>query len=275
MCLTQDSGYRLTVDFPISTRRVSVQIWLPVAYNYSFLGTHNTKNFPIFRFLTRKKMNQLFAIYDTIFSGHSVEALDLLSIIAAIFGIAVIINKNPIGALLWLIGLFGIISTYLILSGLTFIGFSYLIVYIGAVSILFLFILMLIDIRTSELQSNNSNSVPLALFVSIFLNYALFQLLPYYIAILNSYANKLSILMYYTSTNKYNEIMNYLTKSINNNKVMFVTSNNWDGNITETSHISAIGNILYTSYNMWLFIASLILLLAMVGAIIITIKQEK
>jgi NADH-ubiquinone oxidoreductase chain 6 len=56
---------------------------------------------------------------------------------------------------------------------------------------------------------------------------------------------------------------------------MFVTSNNWDGTITETSHISTIGNIMYTSYNMWLFITSIILLLAMVGAIVITIKQEK
>ena len=56
---------------------------------------------------------------------------------------------------------------------------------------------------------------------------------------------------------------------------MYVTSNNWDGNLTETSHISTIGNVLYTSYNMWLFIASIILLLAMTGAIIITIKQEK
>jgi NADH-ubiquinone oxidoreductase chain 6 len=220
-------------------------------------------------------MNQMFTIYDSIFSGYKVEALDILTIIASIFGIAVIINKNPIGSLLWLIGLFGVVSIYLILSGLTFIGFSYLIVYIGAVSILFLFILMLIDIRTSELQSNNSNSIPLALFISIFLNYALFQLLPYYLAILNTSATKLSVLMYSTSITKYNEILHSIGKIFPNLNIMFVTSNNWDGNITETSHISAIGNILYTSYNMWLFIASFILLLAMVGAIIITIKQEK
>ena len=71
--------------------------------------------------------------------------------------------------------------------GLNFIGFSYLIVYIGAVSILFLFILMLINIRTSELQSNNVNSIPLALFITILLNYTLFQLLPYYITYINNY----------------------------------------------------------------------------------------
>jgi len=221
-------------------------------------------------------MNQLFVIYDILSNQYTIEFLDVLSVIALFFGIAIIVNKNPIGSLMSLIGLFASISIYLILSGLTFIGFSYLIVYIGAVSILFLFILMLINIRTSELQSNNWNSIPLAIFITILLNYALFQLLPYSIAILNSYNSKLSTILYYVSTIKYNDIIVYINKNINiaNSKIMFVTSNMWDGNITETSHISAIGNILYTSYNMWLFLASFILLLAMVGAIIITIKQE-
>jgi NADH-ubiquinone oxidoreductase chain 6 len=100
-------------------------------------------------------MNQLFAIQDVFSNGYTIEFLDILSIIALLFGITVISNKNPIASLLSLIGLFASISVYLILSGLTFIGFSYLIVYIGAVSILFLFILMLINIRTSELLSNN------------------------------------------------------------------------------------------------------------------------
>lgn len=221
-------------------------------------------------------MNQLFAIYDNLLSGYLVESLDILSIITLLFGIAVIINKNPIGSLLSLIGLFAGISVYLILCGLTFIGFSYLIVYIGAVSILFLFILMLINIRTSELQSNNKNSIPLALFIAILLNYSLFQLLPYTIAILNSYNNKISNLIYYLGINENNTISNSINKnSINVSDIMYVTSNNWDGTMTETSHISTIGNVLYTSYNIWLFIASIILLLAMTGAIVITIKQEK
>ena len=55
---------------------------------------------------------------------------------------------------------------------------------------------------------------------------------------------------------------------------MFTTSNTWDGNLGETTHITSIGNIMYTNYNLWLIIAGFILLLAMVGAIIITIKQR-
>lgn len=219
----------------------------------------------------------MFTIQDIISNGYTVEFLDLLSVIAVLFGITVIINKNPIASLLCLIGLFASVSVYLILSGLTFIGFSYLIVYIGAVSILFLFILMLLNIRTSELQSNNSNSIPLALFITILLNYSLFQLLPYSTAIINSYNNKLSNIIYNLPTGKYSDIIGNINKQtdISTSNVMFVTSNNWDGTMTETSHISTIGNIMYTSYNMWLFITSIILLLAMVGAIAITIKQEK
>ena len=44
--------------------------------------------------------------------------------------------------------------------------------------------------------------------------------------------------------------------------------------LAENSHITAIGNIMYTNYSIWLVIASFILLLAMVGAIVITIKQK-
>ena len=218
--------------------------------------------------------NWYISLLDIPYNGHQIISLDIFSVTALIFGIAVIINKNPIAALMSLIGLFGTISVYLIFIGLTFIGFSYLIVYIGAVSILFLFILMLINIRTSELQSNNSNSIPLALFITIVLNHILFQILPYYLTVINQHNSVLNNIFHY-ATQTYNELI-LLGKSLNyNTYIMFITSNSWDGNIAETSHISAIGNILYTSYNMWLFLASLILLLAMVGAIIITIKQEK
>lgn len=222
-------------------------------------------------------MDQLVTVYEIFSNGYLTGSLDLISIMALLCGIAIIINKNPIISIIFLIGLFASIAVYLILLGLTFIGLSYLIVYIGAVSILFLFILMLINIRTSELQSNNKNSIPLGLFITLLTNFTLFQLLPYYMAILNNYSNKLNTIIYYLPWNKYTDVVNYINKNtnINNANVMFVSSSNWDGNMAETSHISAIGNILYTSYNMWIFMASFILLLAMVGAIIITIKGEK
>jgi NADH-ubiquinone oxidoreductase chain 6 len=215
-------------------------------------------------------MNNLFIIYETYTNGYRTNILDIISLLAILCGILVIISKNPIVSVLFLIGLFANISCYLIMLGLSFIGLSYLIVYIGAVSILFLFILMLINIRISELQSNTSNSIPLAIVIAISFNYVVFQLLPYNIAILNNFFN-LNNILYNISLNQENRKIEY----INNEDIHFVTSKIWDGNLIENSHITSIGNVMYTNYNMWLIIASFILLLAMVGAIVITIKQPR
>jgi NADH-ubiquinone oxidoreductase chain 6 len=56
--------------------------------------------------------------------------------------------------------------------------------------------------------------------------------------------------------------------------ICYTTGIIWDSNLSETSHITSIGNIMYTSYSIWLILTSIILLLAMVGAIVITIKQK-
>jgi NADH-ubiquinone oxidoreductase chain 6 len=146
------------------------------------------------------------------------------------------------------------VSCYLISIGLEFIGLSYLLVYVGAISILFLFILMLINIRVSELLNDTSKTIPLAIVVGITFNYIGESLLPFSI---------FNVDVYDTSV---------LNKVIDAELSSFITSSSWDSNLAENSHISSIGNIMYTSYSMWLLIVSLILLLAMVGAIVITIK---
>jgi NADH-ubiquinone oxidoreductase chain 6 len=212
-------------------------------------------------------MNKLILINEIYTNGYKSEVLDIISLSVILCGIFVIISKNPIISILFLIGLFAGIACYLIILGLTFIGLSYLIVYIGAVSILFLFILMLINIRISELQSDTSNSIILAIIIAILFNYPFFQLLPYEIAILNNYSNNINSKLYTVFLDN-----SQLTN--NNNNILFSSSKVWDSHLVETSHITNIGNVMYTNYNMWLIIASFILLLAMVGAIVITIKQK-
>jgi hypothetical protein len=73
----------------------------------------------------------------------------------------------------------------------------------------------------------------------------------------------LSNILYYLPTSKYSDIIMNTSKNLDTNthNIIFVTSNSWDGTITETNHISTISNILYTSYNMWLFLVSIILLI--------------
>jgi len=203
-------------------------------------------------------MEYLFLIKESLTNGYIINSLDIISIFAILFAILVIIDNNPIISLLFLIGLFLSVSMYLNIIGLTFIGLSYLVIYIGAVSILFIFILMLINIRTSELQNNTSNSLSLALIVTIIFNYIIWPILP------NNINKSL-----------YDYMQNIIFYSKNYNYKSYVTSSNWDNNLIENNHITSIGNIMYTNYSIWLIIASLILILAMVGAIVITIKQEK
>jgi len=223
-------------------------------------------------------MNNLYVLIETFTSGYKVEVLDILSLVSVLCGVLVIISKNPIVSVLFLIGLFLSISTYLIILGLNFIGLSYLLVYVGAVSILFLFILMLINVRISELLSNTSNSIPLAIIIAISFNYPVYQILPYSIAAFNKYTvdlnNTLNNILYYNFSDYLNKIFRFKTAELDNGEILFVTSKLWDGNLSENSHITSIGNIMYTSYSIWLILTSIILLLAMVGAIVITIKQK-
>jgi NADH-ubiquinone oxidoreductase chain 6 len=223
-------------------------------------------------------MNSLFILSESYTNGYRAEVLDIISLLAILSGILVIVSKNPIVSVLFLIGLFLSISSYLIILGLNFIGLSYLLVYVGAVSILFLFILMLINVRVSELLSNTSNSIPLAIFITVSFNYPIYQILPYSIAAFNSYTVNLNNTLNDMWYNNYSDYLNKFFKlndlELDKGEISFVTSKIWDGNLSETSHITSIGNIMYTSYSIWLILTSIILLLAMVGAIVITIKQK-
>ena len=204
-------------------------------------------------------MLNLYVLYEMSF-GYSTSFLDVFAMLSILLGIFIIITKNPIISVLYLILLFSCVSCYLIFIGIKFIGISYLLVYVGAVSILFLFILMLINIRVSELISDTNNNLPLALITIIAFFIPFTNLLP-------DAKSKLNIIGF--------ELNKLLQDIINTKQVSYVTSKNWDGNILDSTDIMSIGNIMYTSYSIWLLITSIILLLAMVGSIVITIKQIK
>lgn len=223
-------------------------------------------------------MSNLFVLNETFTNGLNYGLLNIISLTSVLCGVFVIISKNPIVSVLFLIGLFLNIAGYLMMLGINFIGLSYLLVYVGAVSILFLFILMLINVRISELVTDNNNSVPLAVMIGIIFNLTLYRLLPSnftantYIYDLDFDKMSFSSSLDGTTSNNISYALGNLFYS-NNNDLSFVSSQIWDGALAETSHITSIGNIIYTAYPLWLILTSIILLLAMVGAIVITIKQ--
>jgi NADH-ubiquinone oxidoreductase chain 6 len=169
------------------------------------------------------------------------------------------------------------IAGYLMMLGINFIGLSYLLVYVGAVSILFLFILMLINVRISELVTDNSNSIPLAIMIGVFVN--INQLFPRaagmpammvggFHLIKKDYVDLKGEIQPYIN---FDDSYTYIGYDLN--ELFFVTSQSWDLRLAETFHITSIGNIIYTNYPLWLLLTSIILLLAMIGSILITIKQ--
>lgn len=202
-----------------------------------------------------------YVFFENYTNGYKDEFLLVISLFSIILSILVIISKNPIISVLFLIGLFMSISFYLMFLGLNFLGISYLLVYIGAVSILFLFILMLINIRISEILSDTYNSIVLSIMITIYFGITFRQ----------TTINSMSI-----TDDYYNESSNFSIGmfKLNSNDVAHVSLESWDNNLSNIPYITNIGNVLYTNYSIWLILTSIILLLAMVGCIIITIRQK-
>lgn len=184
----------------------------------------------------------LYIVSVDLINGLYPIVLDVLSLIAILSGVLVITTKNPIVSVLFLISLFLVIAVYLIIIGMHYIGLSYLLVYIGAISMLFLFTLMLTNIRVAELVCYTNNSMPLALIFSV----VIFNMVSKALDLSDSSALDIDL----------------------------SSSYRWDGALASSPHIASLGNVMYTSHSIWLVVVGFILLLAMVGAIGITLKSD-
>ena len=214
-------------------------------------------------------MWNLFILNEISTNGMSYNSLTVISLVSVLCGISIIVSRNPIVSVLFLIGLFISIAGYLMMLGINFIGLSYLLVYVGAVSILFLFILMLINVRISELVTENNNSIPLAIIITGIVGTNQFSPALVGMPVMMVGSASLDGLFY-----KFNVSIEGDNLDLEQFTDVFAAiSPCWDNKLSEVSHITAIGNIIYTNYPLWLIITSLILLLAMIGSILITIKQ--
>ena len=143
--------------------------------------------------------------------------------------ISVIFSKNPVNSVLFLVLAF-LNSTFLfILIGAEFVGIILAIVYIGAVAILFLFVVMMLDIQITTLVFNIKRYIPLAL---LFAGVILAEII--YLTVFKSSKSNLS----------------EIVRSSNNTE--------------------EIGNVLYTKYFIDFQLSGVVLLLAMIGAIVLT-----
>jgi NADH-ubiquinone oxidoreductase chain 6 len=229
-------------------------------------------------------MTNLMFVPESLTSGFSPIGLDILSFGAILSAILVITARNPVISVLFLIALFVNIAGYLILLEINFIGLAYITVYVGAIAILFLFVIFLLDIKLAELhQDNNKNkaSLPLGAIIGVGFLYPLYSIIPKNFIEMKS----LSFHVF----NWFNSFIingsNSLSFITNENKALSVEqsskielelalTNLWDGNFAAFTQLSSIGNIMYTNYTLWFFVSSIILLLAMVAAISLTFKPK-
>ena len=193
--------------------------------------------------------------------------LDLLAFGTLFSSVLVITSKNPVIAVTFLIAVFVNAAGYLILMGVGFIGISYIIVYIGAIVVLFLFVIMMINIKLTDILETGSQytkTFPLALAIGSLFIYEIFTLLPFTV---NNVSSISALLNIFTSINGLmlnSEVQNLTSVDSTLNPVIADTV------FTNFLQIQSIGQGLYTYGAVWLILCSIILLLSMVAPIFIS-----
>ena len=93
----------------------------------------------------------------------------LFAISALVGGLFTVISRNPVHSVLWLILAFLSSAGLFVLLGAEFVAMLLVIVYVGAVAVLFLFVVMMLDVDFSELKAEMAKYVPLALLIGVIL----------------------------------------------------------------------------------------------------------
>lgn len=193
--------------------------------------------------------------------------LDFLTFFSVLSAILVITARSPVLAVIFLIAVFINLAGYLILLGINFIGLAYIMVYIGAIAILFLFVIMMLNIRLvelSEVGSEYNKNVPLAVIIASALSYLILS---------NTISSKFDQI--YLITALFDKVNFWLTGITSSENSIYVGFNTIYNNIfVNYDEVQVIGAMLYSSHGLYLVLVSFILLLAMIGPIIMTLDKK-
>ena len=171
----------------------------------------------------------------------------LFSLIAIISAIMVTVSRNTVHSVFFLILDFVSISCLFIMGGAEFLGMIMLIVYVGAVAVLFLFVVMMLNVAQQENEwfqskkgtSSNSSHIPIGFLISVIIFFEL-------VIVIGGWKLKPEI-----------------TNNINFQLDIGATNTH------------SIGSILYTEYIHLFQISAMILLVSMIGAIVLTYKKRE
>ena len=162
------------------------------------------------------------------------------SLIAVVSAIMVTVSKNTVHSVFFLILDFISISSLFIMVGAEFLGMIMLIVYVGAVAVLFLFVVMMLNVAKQKntwfKSSTNSAHIPIGLLVSIIIFFEV-------IIVIGGWKYKPEL----------------------SNKIV----------ISDITNTHSIGNVLYTEYIHLFQLSGMVLLVAMIGAIVLTFRKRE
>ena len=208
--------------------------------------------------------------------------LDILSLGAIFSSILVITARNPVIAVIFLISVFINAAGYLLITGVSFVGITYIIVYIGAITVLFLFIIMMINIRLVDLLEfgrEYTKNFPLAILIGALFLYEIINILPYVYENLtignynklNAYVNEFGyIFLNFLPSDLYAWVYSNLAYELAeayDNYLSNASLENANLLLNNFLQIEILGQSLYTYGAMWLLISSIILLLSMISAL--------
>ncbi len=168
-------------------------------------------------------------------------AFYLFAISVIVGGLLTVVSRNPVHSVLWLILAFLSAAGLFVLLGAEFVAMLLIIVYVGAVAVLFLFVVMMLDVDFAALKAEMVKYIPLALLIGVVILMQLAMALGVW-----QVAGQAEALRAQVTPNP--------------------------GDVHNTA---ALGRILYDDYFLLFQLAGMILLVAMIGAIVLTIRHRK
>lgn len=241
---------------------------------------------------------RLFFYYKNIMKHFFMDSFAFFAILSTVL---VITTNNPVVAIIFLISVFFNAVGYLILNGIGFIALSYILLYIGAITVLFLFVLMMINIRLTDILQGGSEytkNIPLAIVIGSFFIFEIFTIIPFSVKDLSNIPAVQQFVIALNEKLIFETILSYIrdfslstvqaVASVADNNQMFeyalyevnsvfktIQPQLVDITITTFIQIKSIGQSLYTKDALLLITCSVILLLALIAPIFISLSRSE
>ena len=172
--------------------------------------------------------------------GLTVLAFYVFACVAVAAGLMVVLARNPVHSVLWLILTFFSAAGMMVLLGAEFVAMLLVIVYVGAVMVLFLFVVMMLDVDFAELKSGLAEYLPLGALIGLILVIELALVSGHWI---------------------------FADAAPEAREAVMPAP-------AETPNTHALGQIIYDQYLLVFQLSGLILLVAMIGAIVLTLRHR-